>query len=139
MSRAGRRRGRARARAVPVFRISPANLFNARRAPDGVAGAFDAIPTVAAVLFAAGLVGVMVYERSRARMAQADERADADGSAASGVDGSAAAAAAAPEAAAAREAGSGAPRRGGKGRGGGPGGGAGRGKSRGKGGKKASS
>lgn len=128
---------------MPVFHIPPANLFNARRAPDCVAGAFDAIPTVAVVLFAAGLVGVMVYERSRARMAQADERADAEGGSAGGVDGSAAAAAAAtaeaaPPEAAAHEAGGSAPRRG-RGRGGGPGGGAGRGRGRGRGGKKASS
>lgn len=125
---------------MPVFH-TPANLFNARRAPDCVAGAFDAIPTVAVVLFAAGLVGVMVYERSRARMAQADERADADGGSAGGVDGSAAAAAAAeaaPPEAAAHEAGGSAPRRG-RGRGGGPGGGAGRGRGKGRGGKKASS
>ncbi len=32
-----------------------------------MAGIFDAIPIVSVILFAAGLVGVMVYERTRSR------------------------------------------------------------------------
>jgi len=32
-----------------------------------MAGIFDAIPTISIILFALGLVGVMVYERARTK------------------------------------------------------------------------
>ncbi len=32
-----------------------------------MAGIFDAIPTITVILFALGLVGVMVYERARTK------------------------------------------------------------------------
>ena len=32
-----------------------------------MAGIFDSIPTITVILFAIGLVGVMVYERARTR------------------------------------------------------------------------
>lgn len=38
-----------------------------------MAGIFDYIPIIAAVLFGIGLVGVMVYERSRARQSTEPE------------------------------------------------------------------
>ncbi len=38
-----------------------------------MAGIFDSIPAIAVTLFAVGLVGIMVYERSRARAAQQEE------------------------------------------------------------------
>ena len=38
-----------------------------------MAGIFDSIPTITVILFALGLVGVMVYERARTR--QNDETA----------------------------------------------------------------
>lgn len=123
---------------------APANLFNSRRVADGVADVFDAIPALVVALFAAGLVGVMVYERSRARLAQAE---GADAGAGAGGEGDAGDAASPAAAAAGADADSGAnggrgQRRGGRGagrgRGGGYGGGAGKGKGRG-GSKKASS
>jgi hypothetical protein len=40
-----------------------------------MAGIFDYIPIMAAVLFGIGLVGVMVYERSRARQSKEPEPA----------------------------------------------------------------
>lgn len=36
-----------------------------------MAGIFDSIPTITVILFAVGLVGVMVYERARTK--QSDE------------------------------------------------------------------
>jgi hypothetical protein len=36
-----------------------------------MAGIFDSIPTITVILFALGLVGVMVYERARTK--QSDE------------------------------------------------------------------
>jgi NADH:ubiquinone oxidoreductase subunit K len=36
-----------------------------------MAGIFDSIPTITVILFAIGLVGVMVYERARTK--QSDE------------------------------------------------------------------
>lgn len=127
---------------------APANLFNSRRVADGVADVFDAIPALVVALFAAGLVGVMVYERSRARLAQAEGAdAGAGGEGDAGDAASPAAASPAAAAAAGADADSGAnggrgQRRGGRGagrgRGGGYGGGAGKGRGRG-GSKKASS
>lgn len=38
-----------------------------------MAGIFDSIPTITVILFAIGLVGVMVYERARTK--QSDEPA----------------------------------------------------------------
>ncbi len=38
-----------------------------------MAGIFDSIPIISVVLFALGLVGVMVYERSRSRSREAEE------------------------------------------------------------------
>ncbi len=35
-----------------------------------MAGIFDQIPIISVILFAAGLVGVMVYERTRAKNAK---------------------------------------------------------------------
>lgn len=46
------------------------NLFNDGRGRHSVAGIFDSIPVIVVTLFAVGLVGIMVYERSRARLAQ---------------------------------------------------------------------
>ncbi len=42
-------------------------IFNSPRAPHGesLAGIFDAIPALALVLFVAGLVGALAYERFR--------------------------------------------------------------------------
>lgn len=35
-----------------------------------MAGIFDAIPTITIILFALGLVGVMVYERARTKQTE---------------------------------------------------------------------
>ena len=39
-----------------------------------MAGIFDSIPIISVVLFAIGLVGVMVYERTRSRTSEAEEQ-----------------------------------------------------------------
>lgn len=38
-----------------------------------MAGIFDSIPIISVILFAIGLVGVMVYERARSRSREAEE------------------------------------------------------------------
>ena len=38
-----------------------------------MAGIFDSIPTITVILFAIGLVGVMVYERARTRQSEETE------------------------------------------------------------------
>ena len=38
-----------------------------------MAGIFDTIPIISVILFAIGLVGVMVYERARSRTKEAEE------------------------------------------------------------------
>jgi len=35
-----------------------------------MAGIFDSIPVISAILFAIGLIGVMVYERSRSKQSE---------------------------------------------------------------------
>lgn len=61
-----------------------------------MAGIFDSIPVIVVTLFAVGLVGIMVYERSRARLAQEE----AGGSAGDAPEADPEAAGDAPEAAA---------------------------------------
>ena len=68
------------------------NLFNGARGRHSVAGIFDYISVIAVTLFAVGLVGIMVYERSRARLVQEEAAGAADA-------GDAGDAGAAPEAA----------------------------------------
>ena len=38
-----------------------------------MAGIFDSIPIISVILFAVGLVGVMVYERARSRTKETEE------------------------------------------------------------------
>lgn len=38
-----------------------------------MAGIFDSIPIISVILFAVGLVGVMVYERARSRSRKEEE------------------------------------------------------------------
>ena len=42
-------------------------IFNGQSSSLPMAGIFDSIPIITVVLFALGLVGVMVYERSRSK------------------------------------------------------------------------
>ena len=42
-------------------------IFNGQSSSLPMAGIFDSIPMITIVLFALGLVGVMVYERSRSK------------------------------------------------------------------------
>lgn len=49
------------------------NLFNHDFLINHMAGIFDSIPIISVILFAIGLVGVMVYERTRSRSREAEE------------------------------------------------------------------
>ena len=56
--------------------LTQLKLFNLRQAhaPPTLAGIFDAIPVLVVVLFAAGMVGIMAYERSRLGNAEKRQR-----------------------------------------------------------------
>lgn len=47
-------------------------LISGRAFQLGMAGIFDSIPVISVVLFAIGIVGVMVYERTRIRQESPD-------------------------------------------------------------------